>query len=301
MQGAESCFATQELARAIEARLHRPVLVSASKAELSVEGTVHRTVQGWHVSLRVRDEHGGLTGEREIDFPGASCSVLEEPLPLVIALMIDPEAQEPAEPPPSPKPAAQITPAPRVEVRRETVYVPVPANAPREPAWHFEGGVGLATGAGQLPSPNVGAAASALLTPPHWPTFEAHGTVWRDARPDSDAALADISRWDAGLALCPLATLSEGGTLALCTGGQLALLSSSGLRGDAGTSTFFVPEWVLIGRGSLVLIEPFVLRAGLSVFAPLRRPGIPGAREETVFRSYWIGGAVDFGIGVRFR
>jgi len=298
MPGAESCVSTQALARAVEARLHRPVFVSAARADLSVEGSVEPIADppGWRATVRVRDEHGTLLGEREIAIQGPSCGDLGEPVALVIALMIDPDADLTGEPEAQPDPTPP--PATRVEVRRETVFVPVPPEE-RPPSWRFEGGAGVVTGRGHLPFPSVGAGAGAVLEPLSFPAIEAHGAVWRAAQPDGSSA--DIRRWDGGLTLCPLARTMSAGGYALCGGGQAALMSSRSVRGDANTGTYVVPELVVLGRGSLVIIEPFVLRFGLSVFVPLRRPSFYETQaSEPVFRSDWIGTVADFGLGLRF-
>jgi len=301
MQGAESCISTQALARAVEARLHRSVFVSAARADLSVEGSVEpiNAPQGWHAAVRVRDEHGALLGERDISTQGSSCVDLSEPLALVIALMIDPDADLSTEPenPPEPPPPPPTT---RVEVRREKVYVPVPVQPEQAPPpWRFEGGVGVVSGRGHLPFPSVGAGAGALLQPRGFLTIEAHGSVWRAAQLDNSDA--DIRRWDGGLTLCPLADTTIMGGYALCAGGQAALLSAHGVKGDANTGSYVVPEFVVLGRGSLVILDPFVLRFGVSVFVPLRRPSFYGdTSSESVFRSYWIGTVADFGLGLRF-
>ncbi|MBX3210375.1 MAG: hypothetical protein KF764_35410, partial [Labilithrix sp.] len=96
MPGADACVATQPLARAVEERLGRSVFVSAAEADLSVEGHVEKRTRGassgWHAVITVRDASGATLGTRELDRADASCDAMTEPLALVIAVMIDPDA-----------------------------------------------------------------------------------------------------------------------------------------------------------------------------------------------------------------
>ena len=269
-----------------------------------MEGSVQpvSVPSGWRATIRVRDAEGAVLGERELSTEGDDCSKLTEPLALVIALMIDPDSNttvsfdEPKLPSPPP-------PSPQVEVHRETVYVPMPVEAPPEERWVFEGGAGLVSGAGHLPTPNIGGMASALLRPKGFWTLEAHGAAWWRSRAEEQGVAVDLGRWEGGLGLCPFSGFEDAGSYALCAGGQLALLTSHQSASDEETAPEVVPEVAAAFRGSLVLYEPFVLRLGLSAFVPLRRPQVladePSGIE--VFRSYWIGGAADFGLGLRLR
>lgn len=306
LPGADSCAGPQLLARAVESRLRRDVFVSPARADLSVEGSIQpRSPSGWRAVVRVHDAKGELLGERELSTERPDCADLTEPLVLVIALMIDPDAAlhatEP-EPPASPEPPAPEPPAPappRVEVRRETVYVPVPVESPPRDTWQFEGGAGVASGLGHLPSPNVGAAASALLRPPGFWFLEAHGAAWHGSRVEAHATSARIARWEGGAALCPVASFESRGTYALCGGGQFALLTSQDHEGNSRTPQL-IPEATAAFRGSLVLFDPFVIRVGLSALLPIRRVRVDsGEPPAEVFRSSWIAGVADLGIGLR--
>jgi uncharacterized protein YbjT (DUF2867 family) len=64
LPGAESCIATQDLARAVERRLRREVFVSAARADISVEGRVERTSasSGWRALVETRSPTGALLG-----------------------------------------------------------------------------------------------------------------------------------------------------------------------------------------------------------------------------------------------
>src|SRR5262249_47345297 len=78
LQGAENCIATNALAQAVEGRLKRKVFVSASQADVSVEGSVSQTKRGpapeWRAAITIRDTHGNVIGTREIQRSGNSCT-----------------------------------------------------------------------------------------------------------------------------------------------------------------------------------------------------------------------------------
>src|SRR5688500_19747658 len=108
MPGADACIATQPLARAVEERLGRETFVSAAQADLSVEGRIEKNPKGgWRAVITMRDPKGALLGTREVERDDASCDAMSEPLALIIAVMIDPDAAtrpktEPAKSEPTP-------------------------------------------------------------------------------------------------------------------------------------------------------------------------------------------------------
>lgn len=98
LPGAEACIATQRLAQRVELRVGRPVFVSASQADLSLEGHVERAPQGdaFVATLVVSDRSGRELGRRVLRAPGSDCAALEPALVLVIAIGIDPDAALPS-------------------------------------------------------------------------------------------------------------------------------------------------------------------------------------------------------------
>jgi hypothetical protein len=94
LSGAESCISTQALAARVEQRLGRRVFVSASQADLSLEGHVERVEQpeSMMATLAVSDRQGRVLGRRVLRASGGDCRDLEASLVLVIAIAIDPGA-----------------------------------------------------------------------------------------------------------------------------------------------------------------------------------------------------------------
>src|SRR4051812_4022025 len=130
MPDADACIATQALARSVEERLGRHVFVSAADADVSVEGRIEKrkSGKGWHAVITIRDGKGALLGTREVDRPDASCEGMNDPLALIIAVMIDPEAKlssssSPSSPPPLPPP----------ESTAATIIIPPPLPVPPGP------------------------------------------------------------------------------------------------------------------------------------------------------------------------
>src|SRR5260221_2390311 len=90
LAGAEKCVAGGTLARAVETRLGRPAWAATSLADIQIEGQVEpRTDRpGWRVRIVLSDPKGAVLGQREIASDEASCDALEEPLVLMLALII---------------------------------------------------------------------------------------------------------------------------------------------------------------------------------------------------------------------
>ena len=203
MPGAESCVPTQELARDVEVRLARTVFVSASQADVSIEGRIDRkgNATHWHATIILRDSKGATIGTRELDRVDASCSGMNEQLALVIAVMIDPDAalahhptptptadQNPTPPPPTttstppPPPIEKQNPPPPPETKPTEARpqgTPPSGKSPSKRAepWFFEGSAAAFGEIGMTPNPGVGLGVS---------TF------------DRSAAHSDRARWRGG-------------------------------------------------------------------------------------------------------
>ncbi len=92
LRGTESCISTQALAERVEQRLGRRAFVSASQADLSLEGHVERASNpaGFVATLVVSDRAGRALGRRVLRVAGDDCQQLEPSLVLVIALAMNP-------------------------------------------------------------------------------------------------------------------------------------------------------------------------------------------------------------------
>jgi hypothetical protein len=163
MPGAETCIAAGPLARAVETRLGHAAFAPTSAADVQIEGYVEKRSDrpGWQAHVVLVDRKGATLGQRDLASDEAGCNALEEPLTLMLALIIDPQlllaGAQREEPPPSsplspssPPPAAPPPAAPpSLEPRRETVEEHPPAAA--EPTKRGEVQVGVAFADGLLP------------------------------------------------------------------------------------------------------------------------------------------------------
>ena len=290
MPGGEACIATQALARSVEERLGRRVFVSAAEADVSVEGRIEkRGAGGWHSVITLRDAKGALLGTRELDRPDGACSAMNEPLALVIAVMIDPDAKLGAgSPPPLPPPAASsAAPAP--------LPSPAPATPPAAPPdadaapksakepWRFQGdAVGTIT-SGVAPKVDAGGSiAGTLFLPNGIPLgLRGYGSLFLPTTAEEDGARASFDLFYLGSAICP--TLRRPAvTLMLCFGGHLGVLRShpetQGRNIDDKTEIIW--NAVSEGRITVPLIAPLAITGGLSAVLPLLRPTFGYTRSD---------------------
>lgn len=313
LPGAESCIATQALSRAVEERLRRPVFVSPSNADLSVEGHVERSAKGFRAEVTVRDAQGANLGKRELQSPGAACSGLDEPLSLAIALMIDPDADRTKPPPPdaaappAPPDAQAPPPAPptTVVVEREVV-VEKPVALPKKPGWLFDGTAGLAGGLGMLPKFSFGIAAQAILEPPKF--WGLHGAVAAfgpsevATEPSGSTVLGTV--WLEG-GLCPVHLHGKEVHFWSCGIAEIGFWSAQSRGVNRAEDTLRL----LIGvganaRASIHLIGPFVFRVGLTLSVPFARQVVAvrttAGTSTEVLSPFFFNGYLDAGFGLHF-
>ncbi len=300
LAGAEECVGTQDLARDVEQRLGRSVFVSAAHADVSVEGHVEPRADGpgWQAAITVRDAKGALLGTRELARRDSSCAEMREPIALVIAVMIDPDATVspgPREAPPS-RPAILLAEGP---------VVGAAPSLPRGAPWRFDAGASIIGGAGLLPNPGIGVSGGGLLEPPHLPALLGFGAIWFDnSASTAGPGVETFSLAFLGGGICPLTTHGDRIHGYLCGVGHLGLLKSRG-------SGFEVPlsdgqrvflAGALEGRLTLRVFGPLTARAGLSLVVPIVRHAFtyrqPSGAEVETFRMAPVAATADLGFGV---
>jgi hypothetical protein len=315
MPGTEACIATQALARSVEERLGRRVFVSAAEADVSVEGRIERragAAGGWHAVITVRDAKGALLGTRELDRAGTdACDAMNEPLALVIAVMIDPDAKLGARPaPPAPLPAA--APAPPAPLPPtpppEAAPPPAPPPARRDDPWRFEGDAYASLLTGVAPKLDPGAGVAGILFVPGVPLgLRGSANLYLPTTAEKDGARASFDLFHLGSALCP--TLRRPAvTLMLCLGGHLGVLRSHPETASRviDEKTAIVWNAVTEGRVSLPVIAPLALTAGVSAVLPIVRPTFeytssdPAVGRDNLHKVSAFALAADAGIGFFF-
>lgn len=312
LAGAEACVGARALAQAVEARLGRAALVSAARAELTVEGRIEPGgTGGWRAVIAVADAGGAVLGTREIATASPRCSAIDDELALAIALMIDPSAKlSPGAPPPlaapAPPPApspAPSPPAPQVIVQR--VLVPVPPPAPPPPApWRVEVGAGPLFGLGLLPSPGIAAALRARLTPPRFWSFEVGGAIWLPNEATTGASSTRFSWGEGFVSACPVSLGGET-RLSACAGVRLGALQVGGLGfGVDRADERLTAGGALDVRLTRQLAGPLTVGGGLGLIVPIVRDTFyyidAQGRDREVFQMAPLAGAADVLLGVDF-
>lgn len=307
LPGAETCVATQALARAVEERLGREVFVSAAQGDVSVEGRIEpRRGGGWHAVLTIRDADGASLGTRELDRPDASCDAMTPALALIVAVMIDPDAGR------SPKPAAPKSDSPPAETKivRQEVFVPVPVPVAADPPpFRFEGSAALAGSVGLLPNAAVGLEASALLEPRKAIPFVGFGQYWFDSTASAEGrASTSFSMFLLGSGFCPLWHHAQNGRghVYACAVGHLGILRShpSGFDVPRSDETHIVWNGSIELRATVLVLKPFVIRGGVQGVVPILRDEFVYDRADgsqgRLFRMAPVVGMLDLGVGVEF-
>ena len=227
--GAESCPTRAGLENAVRAHLgYDPFDASAPRA---VFVRLFRRGDGLVGQLEVRDEHGIVSGTRELASPHRDCDELVSSLSIAIAISIDPlslsRLQRVSSPSassvvpavPAPPPAPVLAPTPRVE--RVEVFVP----SPRRPAdvVRFRASAGLLGSYGSTPSVDIGFALQA-------------GVEWRrvsigiEGRADLPTAAAAGGGGEvaASLFMASIVPCAKAGMLFGCALGSVGVLQGAG-------------------------------------------------------------------------
>jgi hypothetical protein len=285
LPGAESCIATQDLARAVERRLRREVFVSAARADISVEGRVERASapRGWRALVETRSPTGALLGTRELTSAEPSCEALSDPLVLVIAVMIDPDASL-RPPPPRPPP-----PPPRVD------------------PWRVDLGASVVSEFGLLPDVGVGAMVLTRIAPLGFWGFEGYGVVWAPQTVNADqGASTRVTLAYAGLSICPIQVESaRHDRLAICAGVQGGALQAATRGFSVGhDSTDALWGAVAQGRFEVPITRNLFAQGGLQLVAPLRSDRFvyqeADGMQRELFHLLPVALVGDAGLGVSF-
>jgi hypothetical protein len=312
LPGAESCVPTQILARAVEQRLGRSVFVSAAAADVSVEGRIEpsKSKKGFHAIITLRDAKGAVLGTRELARPDPSCDPMTEPLALVIAVMIDPDAaltRSPATPSPTavpePQPSPVLVPVPVPAAPSPDLPPPQPARAP-DP-WLFEASAAFVTALGLQPKASLGVGVNAILEPPRFVPLEGFSAILFDSTAATDATTyVTLNVAYVGSGLCPLRWRGRSLHLFACIESHLGLTRArTGGFASSPTEDFRpLVDSALSGRATVRLGGPFALRAGVSAVLPLLRYRYTLQRDDgsraTAFAASPVAAVLDIGLGL---
>jgi hypothetical protein len=330
LPGAESCPTAIELGQAAERVLGRDVLVAAPDAALSIEGRIEPAEGGFRAVLGVARRGGASEGERVYVHAGA-CAEALEPLALIVALMIDPEAETETVPEtvpvpetvtePEPEPETETVPETETETEAEpepaTEPVPEPVPVPEpEPVPLPDAGRSALALSGDL-----SAALAAFVTPSAAPAGRASLALRFDAGPvplavalvgvltpwsRADAAAGswvDLLQLHGGIGLCTVPELARGLELSVCAlgeGGGAFVVGQRGLAPDERERVIFLLEIAATLR--LRVLDALTAHAGASLAVPLRtEPYLAGGaayyRPDPVGLFVFVGLGFDVGLG----
>lgn len=295
LPGAEACPSTQVVAQAAESILGHTVFVSASSADLVIEGRVEpRPDGGFRATLEVADSTGAALGERIVDADGA-CDALLDPLSIVLAILVDPDAV-PATSEPTPTPTPEPDPEPRIETRVvvERVEVPVLVPAPR---WRLDIDLGGVLVVGLTPFVAPGGSASFFLTPPGFVPIGLHGVLapWSRAELGGGAFIDQLAFW-AGITICPLAVREDRFSFAACGGVDVGAAIVVGQSG----ATALERERFTVGldvsaRAAVRLVGPLALVLAAALVVPFRTEGWQHTPSTTYYVPEPVGLVVSLG------
>lgn len=280
--GAEACIDPAALADRVGARLGRPVFGGAGPAAVVIDAGVAPVGAGWRATIIVRGPDGLARGARQLDQPGPDCHALDEPLTLVLALMIDLDAAS----------------TPLDGARRPTV-----------PTTRWRGELALTATAGLGVVPALGGGGRVAVTvdaPGLWPVVVG-GAWWADGRrvPAGASQGVRVRPRLVDAALCPPAWRRGRLRMTGCGGGALARVDAAGIgfdRNHAVTAT--VVSAAVAGRAALDLVGPVFVAAELTGEVRLNRPRFvveddAGGSAE-LSRVAPVAVRAALGLGVRF-
>lgn len=221
------------------------------------------------------DEGGTVLGVRTV--AGGSCEALDEPLTLVVALMLD-APPAPAAPAPVATPAAQPD-APQENApdreppeAQETEASAVDHEKPEPPESHAFVSAGLATSFGKLPFFDFGPELRLAYKPLRFWGLEVSGRLLFGSRQELPGTGAiDFGLAEVGAALCPLESFRNGLLLRGCGGIELGWLRAKSVDLEGGhqrTEVVYSPELHL--QIAETIGEKFLFGGGVELAFPIR-------------------------------
>jgi len=219
-----ACDRSAELARNVAAYLGRDAF--EADAPLSIRIGLRRGPDDRALIADISKvgEDGKVIGVRSVS-AGGTCETLDDPLTLVVALMLD---APPEEAPPAPAPTAEPPVPPEPSQPDPLESDPSPEDTNSEPGFALIS-AGLGSSAGLLPFPNYGPRLQIELKPRRFWGISLSGLALVGSHTDlPGSGSIDFRLIQAGAALCPLDTLRDRNWFALCAGAEIAWIEADG-------------------------------------------------------------------------
>jgi hypothetical protein len=213
-------------------------------------------------------EDGKVVGVRTVS-GGKSCETLDEPLTLVVALMLD---APPDEPSPAPAPAPEPVAPPEPSQPEPITSDPDPEDTSQEPGFALIS-AGIGSSIGLLPFPNYGPRLQVELKPRGFWGISIGALALVGSHTDLPGSGAiDFRLIQVGAALCPLDTIHDRNWFAVCGGLEMAWLEAEGSDLSPHRRKF---DWALSPslqvRAARQLVGPILLGGTLGVSFPISR------------------------------
>ncbi len=308
LPGAEACATTPELGARVEKHLGRSVLVSPSVADVSIEGRIEPVGAG--AAKRYRAVVGGTRktgqpiGSREIVSETADCRSIDDGLVLVIALMIDPDAMDPARPaPPSPPVASPVT---REIVTERVVVREVERPAAPSPAWLVDASAAGLASIARVPGISPGAAVALRTGPTRLVAFEvSFGAVPSAELGVTGGRAVEYTLLEGGLAYCPGIAFARRLEAIGCAGARLGAVRASGRGFDRNSDVDRGLFDVAVGaRFAVDVVGPlFVVATGSLVVPVVRERTVATSANDSTITLHdrsAVGGELGAGLGLHF-
>jgi hypothetical protein len=174
----------------------------------------------------VGDGRSQVWGEREVFSENDDCRTLDNPLTLILGLMVDSDLMQP--------PSAQQAPqAETIPMPDESRFEPEPARRPEPsrppPPWETALDALASIESGVLPQLAVGGTLAVLIRPPYVPDFRLHVAAFMpQERTISSTGLLRFTHARAGLQLCAALAQPRSLRFDACAGVNAGLLEVTG-------------------------------------------------------------------------
>jgi hypothetical protein len=283
--GAEGCISRQELERAVEQRLQRPVFATRERADVVVRAHIERRARGYHATLRMTTRDGHQLGSRELDTRAAHCSALDDSLALIVALMVDIPRDEVSK-------RGDATP---IEVPRRT-------HAPRRP-WRMEATASGVIALGLLPEIGLGARLTAAVEPPAFWLTRLSLSGFLPAEGMAEGAGGRFSILMVGLYTCPVFVDDRPIGGKACFGQELGRYDVAGFGFADNRDTmraYYAPA--VQGELDFALLGGWFFRLGAGAQMPLVRDRFFGRRADDkteIFRPWALVVTGEAGLALR--
>jgi hypothetical protein len=299
LPGAEDCVAGDALAREVELKLNRAVFPAARDSEALIEGHVQRGPEGYRAELLMSRGDGSQLGSRVLTSSADNCRELSETLGVVLAVMIDPEAEGHVRPPATAKPVPAAPP---------------PSNSQPATRAHNDLMAFARVLIKVVPEPSVGFGVAYQRTLGAAGGLRIEGVSFFERRsseslPDVGPVGVGLRLAYAGIAYCPLWIGPDRVRLAGCAGLEVGAMRAQGLqlaRGRERTQVWLSGSAALrldvrlVARLVMQLAASFVGTAKHSYSVMVRENGTTTDQPSVVARGAAFGAAFDLGLGARF-